>query len=99
MRRASGAAMQGAVVAVARQHWLPPSLVAAATVPLLLQAFPDGRLRGRCWAEGYNAARVLARFASRLRDDIDVGHLVDDVCTVVASSVQPAHVSLWLERR
>lgn len=44
----------------------------------------------------YDAVRVVERFGSRLRDDLDVDGLTEDLCGAVVSTVQPAQVSLWL---
>ncbi|CAN5891251.1 hypothetical protein BH23ACT10_BH23ACT10_16340 [soil metagenome] len=46
----------------------------------------------------YDAARVVERFGDRLRDDLDVDGLAGDLRGVVAATVQPAHVSVWLVR-
>jgi len=46
----------------------------------------------------YDAQRVVERFGSRLRRDVDLDSLTGDLRGVVASTVQPAHVSLWLPR-
>lgn len=71
------------------------TLAAAATfVPLRrrMQAVVDRRFnRAR-----YDAARVVDRFGLRLRDDVDLDRLADDVRATVSSSVQPTHVSLWV---
>lgn len=44
----------------------------------------------------YDAVRVVERFGSQLRSDVDLAGLVRDVHLVVGATVQPAHVSLWL---
>lgn len=44
----------------------------------------------------YDAAEVAGRFARRLRDGVDLDQLAGDLRAVVAATVQPAHVSLWL---
>ena len=79
-------------------------LVAAATltaaavfvpVRVRVQAAVDRRFnRAR-----YDAALVVEQFASRLRHDVDLGALVHDLGDTVATTVQPAHVSLWLPGR
>ena len=47
----------------------------------------------------YDAVLVVEQFASRLRHDVDLGALVHDLNDTVATTVQPAHVSLWLPGR
>lgn len=44
----------------------------------------------------YDAGKVIERFGTRLREDLDVANLSDDLGRVVAATVQPTHVSLWL---
>jgi hypothetical protein len=76
-------------------------LVAAATVasaavfvPLRrrVQSVVDRRFnRAR-----YDARQVVDRFSSRLRAEVDITHLTDELRRVVGATVQPAHVTLWL---
>jgi len=46
----------------------------------------------------YDAERTVAAFASQLRDEVDLGNLSGDVLQVVARTVAPATVGLWLRR-
>lgn len=78
-----------------------PVAVAAAT---LMAAALFGPARRRIQAAvdrrfnraGYDAARTLAAYRERLRDQVDVAALAEDLMATISLSVQPAGAVLWL---
>jgi hypothetical protein len=57
-----------------------------------VQAFIDRRF----YRHKYDVALTLESFARTLRTDVDLDSLSEDLIGVVASTMQPAHASLWL---
>jgi hypothetical protein len=68
--------------------------VAAAFQPLRrrVQAAVDRRFNRR----RYDAARTIAAFSTRLRDEIELDNLRAELLTAVEETMQPSAVALWL---
>jgi hypothetical protein len=57
-----------------------------------LQAFIDRR----SYRRKYDAAKTLETFSPKLRDEVELDQLIDDLVAVVRETLQPQHASLWL---
>jgi hypothetical protein len=44
----------------------------------------------------YDADQMVAGFAARLKDTVDMDSVRDDLASVVHQALEPAHVSVWI---
>jgi dolichyl-phosphate-mannose--protein O-mannosyl transferase len=47
----------------------------------------------------YDADRTVAAFAARLKDELDLDSIRDDLAGAVHQALEPAHMSVWISRR
>ena len=81
-----------------------PAIVAVSTLAVvaafgLLRAGIQGAVDRRFNRSRYDAERTIAAFNGRLRSEVELDALTQDLVGVVEDTMQPAYVSLWLAQR
>jgi len=72
------------------------STLAAAALFTPLRRQVQGLVDRRFNRARYDAEATVSAFAQRVRDDVDLAAVSSEFVRVVRTSVEPAHVSLWL---
>jgi hypothetical protein len=97
-----GLGYAGVVLGLGRLLPRGSSLVVAAATLAVAAVFQPARRRiqqavDRRFNRGrYNAERTIAAFSARLREQVDLDTLTDELLAVVHQTMQPSHASLWL---
>ena len=73
--------------------------LAAAAMFGSLRARVQRRVDHRFNRARYDAERMLAAFAARLKEELDADAVTEDLARSVHAALEPAHVSIWLSER
>ncbi len=97
-----GLGYAGVVLGLGQLLGRQSSLVVAAATLAVAGVFQPARRRVQAAVDRrfnrrrYDAARTIAAFSARLRDEIDLDTLTTELLAVVEQTMQPTQVSLWL---
>ncbi len=53
----------------------------------------------RFYRRKYDAVQILARFNEKIKEQVDLDNLTDELLTIVRDTIEPTHVSLWLMKK
>jgi hypothetical protein len=97
-----GGAYAGLVLALGQVFGRSSSLAVAIATLTIAAAFQPARRRiqhavdRRFNRRRYDAATTIAAFSARLRQQLDLEALTDELLAVVDQTIEPTTVSLWL---
>ena len=100
-----GLGYAAAVVVLGRLGSGGSSLAVAGATLAVAAVFQPARRRVQEWVDRrfnrrrYDAARTIAAFSARLRDEVDLDTLSAELLAVTDQTMQPTTISLWLRGR
>jgi hypothetical protein len=92
----------GLVLLATQVHAIKSPVAVAASTLAVAALFNPLRHRVQCAVDRrfnrarYDADQTVAAFAARLKDAVDLDSVRDDLASVVAKALEPAHVSVWM---